>query len=285
MKLKDIFNKKVRDEKKKYNFYNLPSYVITSEFLEFFPDEEIRNQIYSTVDQDQNLNFTTKENYNNLIELCKVNKDFGIGVAKSGHVVDKEELENLKELNWYGFNFDMYKSCGKQILIYKEKYGDIVMPYLKENYDLYSNLLNKFNGDIDLKWCLENPSEFDFLKNLDYGKSEIEYLKKFINEERFDDYEKIKELVKNGYNLYILEMLEYYNFDDEIIRLLDSKKIKSEKYILRISSQNINGRNIFNLKCDYEINKCLNENNIKNAIAILNEKYFVSRFRKKIENI
>jgi len=284
MKLKDIFNKKVRDEKKKYNFYNLPSYVITSEFLEFFPDEEIRNQIYSTVDQDQNLNFTTKENYNTLIELCKINKNFGIGAAKRYYVVCKEELEKFEELNKYGFDFDMCELCGKKLLKYKDKYGNIVMPYLKKDYNLYGELLNDFNNDMDLKWCLENPSEFYFIHKVsDYHIRE--FMKKNINEGRFDDYKKIKELVKNGYDLYILEMLKYYNFNDEIIGLLDNKKIKSEEDILIISSQNMDKRNIFDLKCDYEINKYLNENSIERAIDILNEKYFVSRFKEKIENI
>lgn len=281
MKLKDIFNKKVRDEKKKYKNYNLQDYVITSEFLEFFPDEVIREHIYSS--KGSISDFITKENYNTLIELCKINKDFGVEAVKSNYEVSKENLEDLKELNKYGFDFYMCKEYGNELLKYKDKYGDIVMPYLKKNYNLYSKLLKKFNGDIDLKWCLENPSEFYFIH--ENSSSYEKKLKKIINERKYDNYKNVKKLIEQDYDLYILEMLEYYNFDDEIINLLDSKKIKTEIDILRISSQNMDERNIFDLKCDYEINKCLNENNIERAIVILNEKYFVSRFKEEIEKI
>ena len=72
MKLIDIFSKKVRDEKKKYGWRKLPDYVITSEFLRFFPNEELREKIYTS-------NYvTTRENYNALIELYKINKNYAI---------------------------------------------------------------------------------------------------------------------------------------------------------------------------------------------------------------
>lgn len=277
MKLIDIFSKKVRDEKKKYGWRKLPDYVITSEFLEFFPNEKLREYIYNSS------YITTRENYDVLIELSKINKNFGIEAAKQNIVLGQEELEKFKELNKYDFDFLQILEHGNKILEYKNKYGDIVIPYLKKDYDLYSNVINLFSSDLDLKWCLDNQE--DFLNFSKFDSSSREYMKKFLNKGRLDDYQKVKKLIEKGYDLYVLEMLEYYNFDQEIINLLDNKKIKSQTDILRISSLDIKLRQIYDLKCDYEINKCLDKNEIEQAISILNQKYFVVYSKKEIDEI
>lgn len=278
MKLIDIFSKKVRNEKKKYWLLKLPDYVITSEFLRFFPNEELREKIYASS------YVTTRGNYNTLIELYKINKDYAIESVR-GNIVSQEEIPRFRELNKYGLDFYMCYYHGIKILEYKNKYGDIVIPYLKKDYDLYSELLLKsFGNDLDLRWCLENPKEFIFIyetSNMDIR----EYMKKIINEGKFDDYKKVKKLVEQGYDLYILKMLEYYNFDEEIINLLNDKKIKSEPDILRINSRNVESRRIYNIKCDYEINKYLDKNEIEQAISILNQKYFFVYSKKEIEKI
>ncbi len=267
MKLKDIFNKKVRDEKKKYKFYNLPDYVITSEFLLLFPDEEIRNQIYSTVSKDQDLNFTTKENYNNLINLCKINNNFGMEAVKDNYIVSKEKFEIFTELNNYAFDFYMCKKYGNRLLEYKNKYGNIVMPYLKKDYNLYSKLLDKKDcySEIDFNWALKNPAEAFFICKLPSVDRKL--ILEALNN---NTYGIVKKLLIDGFAPKIIDIFKFYNYNEKVIEIFKNKNIHNTGDIPSHSTLSQIGK----LICDYNIYIAKKEGDLNELKTNLCRKYF-----------
>lgn len=268
MKLKDIFNKKVRDEKKKYKFYKLPDYVITSEFLNLFPDEEIRNKIYDYSNYDS-ANFITKENYNTLIELSKINKDFGIESVKLGYIVSQEELKYFKELAKYDFDFLQIIKHATKILEYKNKYGDIVIPYLKKDYNLYSELLDKkdYYSEMDLNLALKNPSESMFII---YNKLTPKERNLLLEALKNDTYHIVKKLLIDGFSVQIINIFKFYNYNEKIINLFKSKNIYELSNITEHSTLNQIGK----LICDYNIYIAKKEGNLNELKANLCRKYF-----------
>lgn len=273
MKLKDIFNRKVRDEKKKYKFYKLPNYVITSEFLDLFSDEEIRNQIYAT--KGSAADFITKENYDNLIKLCKINNDFGIETAKLNHIVSQEELKYFKELAKYNFDYLQIIRHGNKILEYKNKYGDIVIPYLKKDYNLYSKLLDKkaYCSEIDLNWALKNPNEAMFIYEL--GPEKRKLILEALNN---DTYDIVKKLLIDGFNSEIINIFKFYNYDEKVIDLFKSKNIYNISDIPDHSTLSKIGK----LICDYNIYIAKKEGNLNELKTNLCRKYFDKDYNKII---
>lgn len=199
MKLKDIFNKKVRDEKKKYKFYKLPDYVITSEFLDLFPDEEIRNKIYDYI---KNMNIDI-ETYNNFIELYRSNKNLAMEYINYNIALPKQILD------FKDFSAFIVFEC----IDFQKKYGDIVIPYLKKDYAFYRKLLidTEFVNTIGVEFALKFPNEMLQIKEYYPKKLNMKCLSILCN------------LLKNGHiNQYnnAMEILSLKNIDTIFVEML-----------------------------------------------------------------
>jgi len=73
------------------------------------------------------------ETYNTLLQLYKSNKELAKDYINYNVLIPKEVL-NFKYLPTYY----VVAEC----INFQEKYGDIVISYLKENFDFYRQLLN-----------------------------------------------------------------------------------------------------------------------------------------------
>lgn len=200
MKLKDIFNRKVRDEKKKYKFYKLPNYVITSEFLDLFSDEEIRNQIYNYI-KNTNIDIET---YNNFIELYRSNENLAMDYINYNIALPKQVLD-FKDFSASYIVFECIN--------FQKKYGDIVIPYLKKDYDFYRELLidTEFVDTIGVEFALKFPNEMLEIKEYYPKKLNMKCLSILCN------------LLKNGYiNQYnnAMEILSLKNIDTIFVEML-----------------------------------------------------------------
>jgi len=262
MKLKDIFNKKLRDEKKRMKIHSLPDYVITSEFLDLFPDKEIRNKIYAYI-KNMNLDIET---YNTLLQLYKSNKELAKDYINYNVLIPKEVL-NFKYLPTYY----VVAEC----INFQEKYGDIVISYLKENFDFYRQLLNnkEFIEAVGIEFALKFPDEM------------LQIMEYYPNVLNFECLSTVCDLLKEGktqqYNKAV-EILSLKNINDIVVELLfknDFDKTLIQDFIedneFVISSLN---SKLFPV-CGGEINSFID---LKNKYRQLRNKYLETEYEINI---
>ena len=246
MNVFDILNFNVRKEIKRKKHENLPSYiVINKQFLKLFPEIKTREKIYEFYSENQS-------DYNALLEFAKLDDKLANSLLTRNILINNDILKNLKIIKKYGLD-DKFVSNNTLIIKvekYIEEYGEIIVPYLNKNLDdtiSFLEIYSKYSG-VDLEFALENKNIYIYLKTLPVNKREI--LKTSIENKNIEEYEKIKVLINEGFDVDIINIFKYYNYDKDIIKIFMDNRI-----FKKVDLEKCMNNQILEFKIDYAIKK------------------------------